>query len=174
MACHPTEGLTLGSPNQPVSGSLSPEDVTSSLPTQRAKSDCKPKSEQASRAIRPNDDQCMLVAEKDTIVFVSPPGIHYNPKYYPDPYEFKPERFLGKFDPNCFLPFSSGTRVCLGRHFSEVESVCFLAYLIKEFSIHPAPAFEGETREQMKTRMFRAVPLITLTPLHIPLIFKKR
>lgn len=52
--------------------------------------------------------------------------------------------------------------------------MCFIAYMMKEFSVHPKPAFEGETRDQMKERMFEAVPVITLTPKSIPLIFKKR
>ena len=62
----------------------------------------------------------------------------------------------------------------IGRHFSEVESVCFMAHLLKDFSVHPTPAFPGETREQMKERMFRAIPLITLTPMSIPLTFRRR
>ncbi|KAG9002284.1 hypothetical protein FRB90_011406 [Tulasnella sp. 427] len=119
-------------------------------------------------------EQMSLTVEKDTVVFISPPAVHYNPKYYPDPYEFKPERFVGKFDQTTFIPFSTGTRICIGRHFSEVESVAFLAYFIKHFSVHPTPAFEGETREQMMKRMFQGTPLITLTPHSIPLTFRRR
>ncbi|KIO31678.1 hypothetical protein M407DRAFT_218858 [Tulasnella calospora MUT 4182] len=119
-------------------------------------------------------EQMTLTVEKDTVVFISPPAVHYNPKYYPDPYDFRPERFVGKFDRTTFIPFSTGTRVCIGRHFSEVESVAFLAYFIKHFSVHPTPAYEGETREEMKKRMLQGTPLITLTPHSIPLTFRRR
>lgn len=122
----------------------------------------------------PVPEQMTLTVEKGTVVFISPPAVHYNPKYYPDPYDFRPERFVGKFDQTTFIPFSTGTRVCIGRHFSEVESVAFLAYFIKHFSVHPTPAYEGETREEMKKRMFKGTPLITLTPHSIPLTFRRR
>ncbi|KAG8891977.1 hypothetical protein FRB99_003201 [Tulasnella sp. 403] len=124
--------------------------------------------------VKATEGQMELMVEKDTIVFINPPAVHYNPKYFPEPYEFKPERFKDDVEEGSFIPFSSGSRVCLGRHFSEVESVCFLAYIIREFEIHPIPAFEGETREQMLERMFKARPLITLTPESIPIMFKKR
>ncbi|OJA08387.1 hypothetical protein AZE42_00972 [Rhizopogon vesiculosus] len=35
-------------------------------------------------------------------------GLHYNPKYWEDPYTFKPERFLGDWNRDAFLPFSAG------------------------------------------------------------------
>ncbi|KAG8892603.1 hypothetical protein FRB99_002591, partial [Tulasnella sp. 403] len=124
--------------------------------------------------VKATEGQMELMVEKGTIVFINPPAVHYNPKYFPEPYEFKPERFKNDVEEGSFIPFSSGSRVCLGRHFSEVESVCFLAHIIREFEIHPIPAFEGETREQMLERMFKARPLITLTPESIPIMFKKR
>ncbi|KAG8948379.1 hypothetical protein FRC03_000734 [Tulasnella sp. 419] len=160
----------LPAPKVPVKTPISVIDHPAIL---NSKSDCNP-IDYVSRTLSAEEHQKRLVVEKDTIIFVSPPAVHYNPKYYPDPYEFKPERFLGDFDPKTFLPFSSGTRICLGRHFSEVESVCWIAYMMRHFSVHPVPAFEGETMEQMKERMFNAVPLITLSPLSIPLTFRRR
>ncbi|OJA09558.1 hypothetical protein AZE42_01134 [Rhizopogon vesiculosus] len=38
------------------------------------------------------------------------PALHYNPKYWEDPHTFKPERFLGDWNRDAFLPFS-GERV---------------------------------------------------------------
>lgn len=137
-----------------------------------SKSDIKTPAEMKKMSLAP--DQVSNPIDADTIVFVCPPAVHYNPKYYPNPYDFQPERFMGDFDTTNFIPFSSGTRICLGKHFSEVESVCFLAYLMRDFEVHPIPAFEGETKEQMKERMFEAIPLITLTPLHIPITLKRR
>jgi len=143
----------------------------------RTKSDCKPLSSRGEGGCVESvvlPDQQALLVEKGTYLFICPAAVHYNPKYYSDPFEFQPERFMGKFEQTSFIPFSSGTRPCIGRHFSEVEAVCFLAYLIRDFSVHPIPAFEGETREQMKERMFKAIPLITLTPLSTPVMLRKR
>jgi cytochrome P450 len=36
-------------------------------------------------------------------------------KYWDDPEEFRPERFLGDYNRDAFLPFAAGPRACLGR-----------------------------------------------------------
>ena len=56
-------------------------------------------------------------------------AILHNPDLYPDPAEFKPERFLnedGTFrdDPTISLAFGAGKRICPGRHF--VDSTLFI------------------------------------------------
>ena len=38
-------------------------------------------------------------------------------KYWPDPYEFRPSRFLGDYNKDAFIPFSAGARVCIGRRY---------------------------------------------------------
>src|SRR5215207_7710008 len=61
-----------------------------------------------------------------------PPGIEINPSIaaihrrrdrYPDPREFRPERFLGEDAPDTYswLPFGGGTRRCLGAAFASFE-----------------------------------------------------
>lgn len=51
-------------------------------------------------------------------VSLNPFAVHYNPKYYPNPAKFDPERFLGenkkKIDQNTFLSFGIGPRACIG------------------------------------------------------------
>ena len=36
-------------------------------------------------------------------------------KYWPDPTEFRPSRFLGDYNKDAFIPFSAGARGCIGR-----------------------------------------------------------
>jgi cytochrome P450 len=49
-------------------------------------------------------------------------GLHYDPKYYPDPQRFDPERFNDaekkKRSQYVYLPFGEGPRICIGELFS--------------------------------------------------------
>ncbi|OAX42462.1 cytochrome P450 [Rhizopogon vinicolor AM-OR11-026] len=103
-------------------------------------------------------------------------GLHYNPKYWEDPYTFKPERFLGDWNRDAFLPFSAGYRACVGRKFSETEAAAVLTILISRYtvSIKDEPQFAGETHEQHKARILDARSVLTLAPTRLPLVFKRR
>ncbi|KZO93613.1 cytochrome P450 [Calocera viscosa TUFC12733] len=61
-------------------------------------------------------------------------GLAYNARVYPDPYAFKPARWL---DPTTepLLTFSYGPRVCIGRKFALVESTALLALLLRDYKI---------------------------------------
>jgi len=74
-------------------------------------------------------------------------SIHHNPKYWDDPDEFHPERFKGaaadidaqggivggKKDPLAWVPFSYGTRSCIGMNFSLIEQRVVLSMLVHKF-----------------------------------------
>ena len=48
--------------------------------------------------------------------------LHTNPEVYPDPFAFKPERFLdGGPETYSWIPFGGGTRRCIGAAFAELE-----------------------------------------------------
>ncbi|KAG8865470.1 hypothetical protein FRC20_009806 [Serendipita sp. 405] len=121
----------------------------------------------------PDADQQSVVIKKGTIVFISPPGVHYNPKYWDDPEAFMPDRFLKPFCRSAFIPFGVGARACLGRKFSEVESVCMLVHLLRNYSVH-LPLLPGQTVEEARAKFSRASVRITLTPEKVPLIFRRR
>lgn len=65
-----------------------------------------------------------------TTVMVNIQGVHHNPKYWPDPLTYKPERFLKPVEPYTFLPFVEGPRMCLGQYLSILESKIVLALFV--------------------------------------------
>ena len=68
-----------------------------------------------------------------------------------------------------------GHRACLGRKFSEVESVSLLVHLLRDYSVHLAPDEHGNVdAERAREKFSNAYVRITLTPVEVPLVFKKR
>ncbi len=60
--------------------------------------------------------------------------IHSRPDLWPEPDQFRPERFLAKRpEPNTFLPFGGGSHRCLGASFAQFEACVILATLLGEF-----------------------------------------
>ncbi len=59
---------------------------------------------------------------------------HYNPRTYPDPDEFRPDRFLeGSFSPFEFFPFGGGHRRCIGAAFALNEMQIVLGTLLRNY-----------------------------------------
>ncbi|KAI0819401.1 cytochrome P450 [Trametes gibbosa] len=113
---------------------------------------------------------------KGTYVTVHTPGLHNNPKYWDDPDAFKPERFLGNYPRDAFLPFSGGPRGCIGRGFSETESIAVLTLLIARYrvEVQDEPRFAGESFERRRARLLKSKLSVTLFPTRAPLVFKRR
>ncbi|KAL0062629.1 hypothetical protein AAF712_010466 [Marasmius tenuissimus] len=111
-----------------------------------------------------------------TSITLSVSGLHYNPKYWKDPHEFKPSRFRENWPRDAFLPFSGGARACIGRKFFETEGIAILTILISNYkiSLKEEPQFVGETTEQKKARIFATKPGITIAPIRMPLVFTHR
>ncbi|KAK1220219.1 hypothetical protein PQX77_017040 [Marasmius sp. AFHP31] len=108
-----------------------------------------------------------------TNITVDVVGLHYNPRYWEEPSEFKPSRFIGEWNKDAFIPFSTGSHACLGRKFFEYEAIAILAMLISKYQIE-IPSKDGETFEQKKARVLATTTAITLTPGQIPVTFRRR
>jgi cytochrome P450 len=78
-----------------------------------------------------------------TTVWCSPWTTHRDPRWFPDPAAFRPERW----DPrapqavpdHAWFPFGSGQRACLGARFALVEAALLLATLAQRFHLHVDP-----------------------------------
>jgi cytochrome P450 len=74
-------------------------------------------------------------------------GAHHNPKFWEEPEEFRPERWLGeaarKRVKYSYLPFGAGKRSCIGGAMSQVENTLALSILLRHFRpeyVGPDPA----------------------------------
>ncbi|KAG9014710.1 hypothetical protein FRB94_010557 [Tulasnella sp. JGI-2019a] len=107
-------------------------------------------------------------------------ALHYNPRYWPDPYKFQPDRFMGPNWPrDAFVSFYAKSRSCVGRRFSEVEAIAIITLIIHKYkvSIDPVkfPGVVGESKPQRRERLLKSANSVTTTPCGaIPLIFTRR
>jgi cytochrome P450 len=103
--------------------------------------------------------------KKGTLIGVSFYELHRNPKYWENPDEFIPERFLGeqkKQSLQYFYPFGAGPRMCIGAGFAIYEMCLTLSYIIKRYRVESAKSD------------IQFNPLITLKPVGAEVLFSKR
>lgn len=76
-----------------------------------------------------------IVIEKGTHIMVSVNGIHYDPRYYEEPYTFNPERFAEQksFLEMPFLTFGLGPRNCIGRRLGKFQSKAIVVKVLQQF-----------------------------------------
>jgi cytochrome P450 len=75
-------------------------------------------------------------------------AILHDPELFPDPEEFKPERFLNKDgsfrdDPAIALAFGAGKRICPGRHFVGLTLFIVASSVLSVFNVTKAKDENG-------------------------------
>ncbi len=79
---------------------------------------------------------CGYQLEPDDVVLGSIYLLHQNEDLYPNPQEFRPERFLERqFSPYEFMPFGAGVRRCVGAALAQYELKIVLGTLIRNHNL---------------------------------------
>lgn len=96
------------------------------------------------------------VIPKGVAIVGNTAAIHFDPIRYPDPFEFKPERYVkhtkrsaeyaAMADPYArdHFTFGAGRRICPGSRFAENALLIALANMVWAFEIKPPPVVAGE------------------------------
>ena len=107
--------------------------------------------------------------------YVIPPGIEINPSIagmhrradsYPDPTEFRPERFLGDDPPDTYtwIPFGGGTRRCLGASFATFEMRVVIARVLARAQLAAVGRPESGVRKGVTIVPRRGVRVVQKAP----------
>jgi cytochrome P450 len=98
-----------------------------------------------------------VVLPARSMLLVSPYVMQRDPRYFPDPDRFDPERWTPEATAArpafSFFPFSAGPRSCLGEHLAWTEMLLLLATLAQRWRLRLVPGYPLEL-----------LPLISLRP----------
>lgn len=96
---------------------------------------------------------------KGTQIIVTPWLMHRDPRWWPQPERFWPERWIDAPRPAryTYLPFGAGPRVCIGNHFARMEAILVLTTLARRVRVNIAPDYVITPRPSITLRL-GAVP----------------
>ncbi|KAF8180228.1 hypothetical protein K438DRAFT_1768466 [Mycena galopus ATCC 62051] len=96
----------------------------------------------------------------------------YNPKYFPEPEEFRRSRWYGVAE-NDMTTFSLGPRTCIGRKFAITEGVAFLNNLLRDRRLQIV-LNPGETKTQWRARVMKSSGQLILGVGNVPVHLTRR
>lgn len=82
----------------------------------------------------------------DSKIIVAPYAIQRDPRWFPDPESFEPERFdpeadlLKKIHRFAYIPFGAGIRTCMGENFAWLEGPLLLATIAQQYRLRLDPS----------------------------------
>ena len=93
----------------------------------------------------------------NSIILMSQYVTHHDPRFYPEPFRFDPERWTAEAQAArprfSYFPFGGGPRLCIGEQFAWMEGVLILATIARQWRMRLAP-----------DQVVVPEPLITLRP----------
>jgi cytochrome P450 len=87
--------------------------------------------------------------------------MHHDPRWFPEPQAFRPERFADGAPPiprGAFMPFGTGPRVCLGQHLALAEMTLLAAMFLQRYTVD-VPAGMAPPRAVFNITLRPATPL---------------
>lgn len=98
---------------------------------------------------------------KRHIVLISMYATHRDPRFFPEPDAFRPERWLDGLEKRlprgAFIPFGLGSRKCIGASFAMMEATLLLATIARRWRFEVAPGVIG-THPSITLRPAAAMP----------------
>lgn len=102
-----------------------------------------------------------------TSIGIAPYTLHRNPRFFPNPEGFDPERFskeaVAARPRTAYLPFAIGPRQCIGDGFAKMEAMLLLATILPRFQLSLLPGFRPEPEAK-----------VTLRPRELPMQIDRR
>lgn len=104
---------------------------------------------------------------KGTTVFIPVSLIHRDPRWWPEPDAFDPNRFVDRPPPSrgTYLPFGAGRRVCIGAGFAHLEATLIAANTAQRFTLELSPRARVTPEATVTLRPRNGIPM-TLHPRH--------
>ncbi|XP_076416425.1 cytochrome P450 3A11-like isoform X5 [Peromyscus maniculatus bairdii] len=101
---------------------------------------------------------------KGFLVMVPIYALHHDPEYWPEPEEFRPERFSkenkGNINPYVYLPFGNGPRNCIGMRFALMNLKLALTKVLQNFSFQPCKETQIPMKLNKKLLLQPAKPIV--------------
>ncbi len=102
------------------------------------------------------------VIPRGTHVGVNVYAILHNEKYFPEPFTYRPERWLAPEVPeermkimyDVFIPFSAGSRICAGKAMAYLETSVVISKTFWHFDFEKAPGKLGELGAGSSSRTY--------------------
>ena len=97
------------------------------------------------------------------LVAMSPYVVHRDPRWWPDPLRFDPDRFLPEARAArprfAYFPFGGGARQCIGESFAWMEGVLVIATLAQRFRFRAVPGARVEPQALITLRPRHGLPM---------------
>jgi cytochrome P450 len=103
---------------------------------------------------------------KGSYCFVSPFVMQRDPRYFPDPEKFDPDRWLPEAKAArpkySYFPFSGGSRSCLGENFAWMEGALLMAMVVQkwQFRLQPDHTIKLQTNLTLRSKYGMPVTLL--------------
>ncbi|XP_044515873.1 cytochrome P450 3A4-like [Gracilinanus agilis] len=105
-----------------------------------------------------------LTIPKGTVVMAPPYVLHRDPEYWPEPEEFRPERFSKEnkesINPYVYLPFGAGPRNCIGMRFALMSMKVAVSRVLQEFSFRPCKETQIPLKLSNQPLLTPSVPIV--------------